>query len=122
MFWNIFKKKEKETHLCNKRHLSLYGFGEMRKEYNKNICTNHLNDDLYEFWICCPALDKFGQEIKQLCLEAIYDARTETLEFSDYIQGYIDGKYLREDDEYFNNLVDIRKKEIAKKILNYEIT
>ena len=67
----------------------------MKKQYKNNISTNYLNDNLYEFWISCPALDKFGQEIKQLCLEAIYDVKKETLEFSDYIKGYIDEKYLK---------------------------
>lgn len=120
--WNIFKKKEKKTHISNKVHLSLYGFGEMKKQYKNNIVTNYLNDDLYEFWICCPTLDKFGQEIKQLCLEAIYDVKKETLEFSDYIKGYIDEKYFKEDDEYFEKIVDERKKDITKRILNYEIS
>lgn len=45
--WNIFKKKEKKNHLSNKVHLSLYGFVEMKKQYKNNICTNYLNDNLY---------------------------------------------------------------------------
>ena len=119
--WNIFKKKENKTHLSNKVHLSLYGFGEMMNEYKNNICENYLNDNLFEFWITCPSLNKFGQEIEQLCLEAIYDVKSETLIFSDYIQGYINEKYFKEDDEYFKKIIEERKKDIEKRIFNYEI-
>ena len=120
--WSIFKKKKKKNHLSNKVHLSLYGFGEMKKQYKNNIWYNYLDDNLYDFWIKCPSLDKFGQEIEQLQLEAVYNVKKETLEFSDYIKGYIDEKYLKEDDKYFEKIVDERKKDIEKRILNYEIS